>query len=94
MPPKGLVKGSQEMKDYMAKIRGMRGKNTTKKTMTKSKSMKGMGIGADLGGIAGARYGPVGSILGSAVGDIGEKLVRRKFGLGNKKGGALYPAGY
>jgi len=43
MPPKNLLKGSQEMKDYMAMIRAKKGMNGNKKSMK-----KGKGIVSDL----------------------------------------------
>jgi len=39
MPPKNLLKGSQEMKDYMAMIRAKKGMNGNKKSMKKGKGI-------------------------------------------------------
>lgn len=46
MPPKGLKKGTQEMKDYMAMIRSKKGKGILDMVKSGAKSLAKMGIDA------------------------------------------------
>jgi phage tail tape-measure protein len=68
-------KGSQEAKDYMASIR--------------AKKKGGRGFMSDIGGIAGtalgARFGPVGSEIGNALGKLAGDKLQDKFNQRNER---------
>jgi hypothetical protein len=96
MPPKGLIKGSLEMKEYMANLRNMRGKN----------KVKGKGIMQDVGNFVKDKVlKPGASMLLDEVSNlvptnIGKKVVRGTIksvtglGLRKRKGMGLMPPGY
>ena len=73
-----LVKGSQEAKDHMAKIRGKKGKGLGKDLGKMLGSAAGTALGS-VGGPLGAAVGStIGSAAGSALGGFAEKKISGK----------------
>jgi hypothetical protein len=73
-----LVKGSQEAKDYMAKIRGKKGKGLGKDLGKMLGSAAGTALGAVGGPLGSAAGSAIGSAAGSALGGFAEKKITGK----------------